>query len=106
MLTLIATYVNSKSLVNFRGEKILTVPAFETQMRNITLGCTVIMGRETFETSKLLNHRNYIVLTTNKQYKVSNPKVLVMHSPEEIMQYLEDKDIKHAYVIGGLKTLS
>lgn len=106
MLTLIATYDNSKSLVNFRGEKILTVPAFETQMRNITLGCTVIMGRETFETSKLLNHRNYIVLTTNKDYKVSNPKVLVIHSPEEIMQYLEDKDIKHAYVIGGAKTFS
>lgn len=107
LLTLIATYDNSRHLVNSMGEKILTVPKFEVEMRNITLGCTVIMGRETFEKqSSLLNHRNYIVLSTNKDYKVSNPKVKVMHSPEEIIQYLEDTDVKQAYVIGGAKTFS
>jgi len=107
MLTLIATYDNSRHLVNSLGEKILTVPKFDVEMRNITLGCTVIMGRETFEKqSSLLNHRNYIVLSTNKDYHVSNPKVKVMHSPEEIIQYLEDTDVKHAYVVGGAKTFS
>ena len=107
LLTLIATYDNSRHLVNSMGEKILTVPKFEVEMRNITLGCTVIMGRETFEKQpSLLNHRNYIVLSTNKEYKVSNPKVKVMHSPEEIIQYLEDTDVKQAYVIGGAKTFS
>lgn len=107
LLTLIATYDNSRHLVNSMGEKILTVPKFEVEMRNITLGCTVIMGRETFEKQpSLLNHRNYIVLSTNKDYKVSNPKVKVMHSPEEIIQYLEDTDVKQAYVVGGAKTFS
>lgn len=107
LLTLIATYDNSRHLVNSLGEKILTVPKFEVEMRNITLGCTVIMGRETFEKqATLLNHRNYIVLSTNKDYKVSNPKVKVMHSPEEIIQYLEDTDVKQAYVVGGAKTFS
>lgn len=107
LLTLIATYDNSRHLVNSMGEKILTVPKFEVEMRNITLGCTVIMGRETFEKqSSLLNHRNYIVLSTNKEYKVSDPKVKVMHSPEEIIQYLEDTDVKQAYVVGGAKTFS
>ena len=107
MLTLIATYDNSRHLVNSLGEKILTVPKFDVEMRNITLGCTVIMGRETFEKqSSLLNHRNYIVLSTNKDYHVSNPKVKVMHSPEEIIQYLEDTGVKHAYVVGGAKTFS
>lgn len=107
LLTLIATYDNSRYLVNSMGEKILTVPKFEVEMRNITLGCTVIMGRETFEKQpSLLNHRNYIVLSTNKEYKVSNPKVKIMHSPEEIIQYLEDTDVKQAYVIGGAKTFS
>ena len=107
MLTLIATYDNSRHLVNSMGEKILTVPKFETEMRNITLGCTVIMGRETFEKqSSLLNHRNYIVLSTNKDYKVSHPKVKVMHSPEEVIQYLEDSDVNNAYVLGGVKTFS
>lgn len=107
LLTLIATYDNSRHLVNSMGEKILTVPKFEVEMRNITLGCTVIMGRETFEKqSSLLNHRNYIVLSTNKDYRVSNPKVKVMHSPEEIIQYLEDTDVKQAYVVGGAKTFS
>lgn len=107
LLTLIATYDNSRHLVNSMGEKILTVPKFEVEMRNITLGCTVIMGRETFEKQpSLLNHRNYIVLSTNKEYKVSDPKVKVMHSPEEIIQYLEDTDVKQAYVIGGAKTFS
>lgn len=107
MLTLIATYDNSRHLVNSLGEKILTVPKFDVEMRNITLGCTVIMGRETFEKqTSLLNHRNYIVLSTNKDYHVSNPKVKVMHSPEEIIQYLEDTDVKHAYVVGGAKTFS
>ena len=107
MLTLIATYDNSRHLVNFEGEKILTVPKFETEMRNITLGCTIIMGRETFEKqSSLLNHRNYIVLSTNKDYRVSHPKVKVMHSPEEIIQYLDNTHVKHAYVLGGAKTFS
>lgn len=107
LLTLIATYDNSRHLVNLMGEKILTVPKFETEMRNITLGCTVIMGRETFEKQpSLLNHRNYIVLSTNKEYKVSDPKVKVMYSPEEIIQYLEDTDVKQAYVVGGAKTFS
>lgn len=107
LLTLIATYDNSRHLVNSMGEKILTVPKFEVEMRNLTLGCTVIMGRETFEKQpSLLNHRNYIVLSTNKNYKVSNPKVKVMYSPEEIIQYLEDTDVKHAYIVGGAKTFS
>lgn len=107
LLTLIATYDNSRHLVNSMGEKILIVPKFEVEMRNITLGCTVIMGRETFEKQPiLLNHRNYIVLSTNKDYKVSNPKVKVMHSPEEIIQYLEDTGVKQAYVVGGAKTFS
>lgn len=107
LLTLIATYDNSRHLVNLEGEKILTVPKFEVEMRNITLGCTVIMGRETFEKQpSLLNHRNYIVLSTNKEYKVSDPKVKVMYSTEEIIQYLEDTDVKQAYVIGGAKTFS
>ena len=107
LLTLIATYDNSRHLVNSMGEKILTVPKFEIEMRNITLGCTVIMGRETFEKQpSLLNHRNYIVLSTNKEYKVSDPKVKVMYSPEEIIQYLEDTDVKQAYVVGGAKTFS
>lgn len=107
LLTLIATYDNSRHLVNSMGEKILTVPKFEIEMRNITLGCTVIMGRETFEKQpSLLNHRNYIVLSTNKDYKVSDPKVKVMYSPEEIIQYLEDTDVKQAYVVGGAKTFS
>lgn len=44
LLTLIATYDNSRHLVNSLGEKILTVPKFDVEMRNITLGCTVIMG--------------------------------------------------------------
>ena len=107
LLTLIATYDNSRHLVNSMGEKILTVPKFEVEMRNITLGCTVIMGRETFEKQpSLLNHRNYIVLSTNKNYKVSDPKVKVMYSPEEIIRYLEDTDVKQAYVVGGAKTFS
>lgn len=107
LLTLIATYDNSRHLVNLEGERILTVPKFEIEMHNLTLGCTVIMGRETFEKQPtLLNHRNYIVLSTNKDYKVSNPKVKVMYSPEEIIQYLEDTDVKHAYVLGGAKTFS
>lgn len=107
MLTLIATYDNSRHLVNFEGEKILTVPKFDSEMRNITLGCTIIMGRETFEKqSNLLNHRNYIVLSTNKDYRVSHPKVKVMHSPEEIIQYLDDTHVKNAYVLGGAKTFS
>lgn len=107
MLTLIATYDNSRHLVNSMGEKILTIPRFEIEMRNITLGCTVIMGRETFEKqSRLLNHRNYIILSTNKDYKVSHPKVKVMHSPEEIIQYLADANINQAYILGGVKTFN
>lgn len=66
----------------------------------MTVSRTMIMGRKTFESlPKLLPGRRHIILTNNKDYRIDEGNVEVVHGIEELKPYIEAKE--EYYVIGG-----
>lgn len=67
----------------------------------------VVMGRKTLESlpgGHLLPNRKNIVLTTNrefgKRYEKEEGELVVLHSPEEVLTYIENEE-RAVFVIGG-----
>lgn len=61
---------------------------------------TMIMGRKTFESlPRVLPGRKHIILTSNKNYKASNPQVEAIYSMEDLQPYV--KSSEEYFVIGG-----
>ena len=70
------------------------------RFKELTTGHTIIMGRKTFESlGRVLPERKHIVFTQNRDYKVDNENVEIVHSLLQIQQYIESE--KEAFVIGG-----
>lgn len=67
---------------------------------NVTMNDVVVMGRKTYESipNRPLKNRVNIILTNNKSYEA--PGAIVLHSKEEIMEYVKDLD-KPVHIIGG-----
>lgn len=103
-LTAIVTMDNHHCISNHDDSRIMEIPEFEKKVRQQTLGCTIIMGRKTWERTKPLFNRTYIVLSKDKDYKpVQSPyyKVFVAHRLLEVLFILTKNDTKTAYVCGG-----
>ncbi|MCM8710203.1 dihydrofolate reductase [Clostridium sp. SYSU_GA19001] len=61
---------------------------------------TMIMGRKTFESlPKVLPGRKHIILTGNKDYKVNDSNIEVIHSIDELTPYINS--FEEYFVIGG-----
>ncbi|KPU43130.1 dihydrofolate reductase [Oxobacter pfennigii] len=61
---------------------------------------TMIMGRKTFESlPKVLPGRKHIVYTRDKNYKIDDPNVEIIHTIDEILPYA--KSDQEYFVIGG-----
>ena len=70
------------------------------RFKELTAGHTIIMGRKTFESlGRVLPDRKHIVFTQNRDYRVDNENVEIVHSLLQIQQYIESE--KEAFVIGG-----
>ena len=70
--------------------------------RQITLRGTktMIMGRKTFESlPKVLPGRKHIVLTQDKNYKVDDENVQIIHSKDDLIPYVNSDE--EYFVIGG-----
>ncbi len=64
-----------------------------------TMGKPIVMGRKTLESlPKLLPGRKHIVLT--RQNIDLNPEILVFHTKEEVLKYIEEYG-KEVMIIGG-----
>ena len=71
------------------------------RFKALTTGHPVIMGRKTFESiGKPLSNRENIIFTTNPDFNVESENVKVVHSIEDIKEYINNDDI-NAFVIGG-----
>ncbi len=71
------------------------MPADRRHFRRMTLGKPVVMGRKTFETLKSpLGKRLNIILTFNKNYRVTNhihrKSCVVVHSMDEVLDVAGD----------------
>lgn len=66
--------------------------------KNVTMGKEIVMGSKTFYSlPNLLPGRKHIVLTRKS---IEIPEVLVMHSKEELIEYLKEIK-KEVMIIGG-----
>lgn len=59
-----------------------------------------IVGRTTYEDVRGLPDRSFIVLSHSKSYEVNEGDVL-LHSVEEVLEYLRVNNIGTSFVIGG-----
>ena len=72
------------------------------RFKNLTTGHTIIMGRKTFESlGRVLPNRKHVVFTQNHNFKVDDVNVKIVHSLQDIQEYVEDKN--ENFVIGGEK---
>ncbi len=72
------------------------------RFKNLTTGHTIIMGRKTFESlGRVLPNRKHVVFTQNPNFKVDDVNVKIVHSLQDIQEYVEDKN--ENFVIGGEK---
>jgi dihydrofolate reductase/thymidylate synthase len=75
-----------------------------TNTKDATKQNAVIMGRKTWESiGKPLNNRLNIILTTNRNYVVTNSNVFVANNLYEAVNHCQDNDIENIYIIGGEK---
>lgn len=84
------------------GELLDMIPEDQKFFKEITSGKVVVYGRKTLESlpgSHPLKDRINIILSTNKDYEVKN--AIVMHSVEELLQYLNNFNSENIFVIGG-----
>lgn len=78
------------------------IPEDLQRFRRLTHGCTVVMGRKTFESiGKPLPHRNNIVISRNKSSVIdNNVKYLSMEKAMSLV-HAEKSDGKTVWIIGG-----
>ncbi len=75
------------------------IPSDMRRFRNITLGNTLAVGQKTYETfpNRTLPNRNFVVITLDKNYKVSDPeKHCIITDLNELKNYPTD-----LYISGG-----
>lgn len=103
-LSAVVTMDNYNCISDCNNEKIMEIPEFENKVRHQTLGCTIIMGRKTWERIVPLNNRTYIVLSSDKDYKPKTSphyKVFVANRFLEVFYILNRNNVKTAYIYGG-----
>ena len=84
------------------GDLLCHLPGELKYFKEKTVGKTVIMGRGTLESlpgKKPLPKRENIVISGNPDYAV--PGAVVLHSHEELFDYIRDKDSDEVMVLGG-----
>lgn len=84
------------------GDLLEKIPEDQKFFKEITSGKVVVYGRKTLESlpgKRPLKDRINIILSTNKEYTVENG--IVIHSVEELLQYLINFNSDNVFVIGG-----
>ena len=99
MLSIIVA--KGKNNVIGKDNKLLwKLPEDLKRFKQITSGHTIIIGRKTFESiAKVLPNRKHIIFTQNKDFKIDDENVKIVHSMLEIQEYIEDDN--ENFVIGG-----
>lgn len=82
------------------------LPADLQHFKETTMGQAILMGRKTFEgmNRRVLPGRTTLVLTRDKTYEVANDAVLVMTSPEAVLNWYHAQAAESAkalFITGG-----
>ncbi len=85
-----------------KGDLLFSLPPDMKFFRETTLGKVVVMGRGTLDSfpgGKPLKNRTNIVLTRDKNFEREG--AVVLHSKEEVLDYVSRFDSDDVYIIGG-----
>ena len=85
-----------------KGELLAHVSADMKFFKSKTVGNVVILGRKTLATfpgGKPLKDRENIIITTDKSFDKEG--AAVVHSIDELKEYIQQYDSDRLYVIGG-----
>lgn len=94
--------VDKNWAIGCKNSLLVRIPADQKFFRETTTGKVVVMGRRTLESfpnGQPLKNRVNIVLTHEKNYRVSG--AVVVHSLEELYEELSGYPDGDVYVIGG-----
>jgi dihydrofolate reductase len=82
------------------GQLLVHLPGDLKYFKEKTLGNTIIMGRETFDSmgGRLLPGRESVILSRNEKF---NPGCQVCKSLEETLEYIKDKPSEKVFIAGG-----
>lgn len=87
------------------GKLLWYIPKDLKHFKKMTLGCTVVMGRKTYESlPNALPHRENWILTRDESYIPKtrfNDKVRVFHSKEELLAEAHRLLKANIFIIGG-----
>jgi dihydrofolate reductase len=86
--------------IGYDGKLLVHLPGDLKYFKEKTLGNTIIIGRETFDSmgGKLLPNRETIILSRNPDLKLNCP---VLRSLDETLKYIEDRRSEEVFVSGG-----
>ena len=99
MLSVIVAIANN-NVIGKDNKLIWRLPEDLKRFKCMTMGKTIIMGRKTFESlGRVLPNRFHLVLTQNRNYKIENESVQVIHNIADLKQYITSKE--ECFVIGG-----
>ena len=88
--------------IGYKGQLLAHVSGDMKFFKSKTVGNVVILGRKTLETfpgKKPLKDRENIIITSNKDFTAEGASVV--HSVEELLEYVKKYDSDSLYVIGG-----
>ena len=87
------------------GQLLWHIPKDLKHFKKTTLGCTVVMGRKTYESlPNALPHRENWILTKDESYVPKqrfNDRVKVFHSKEELLAEADRLRKANIFIIGG-----
>ncbi len=99
MLTAVVAVANNNA-IGKDNDLLVKIPRDLKRFKDITTGHTMILGRKNFESlPRVLPNRHHIILTRNKDFKVEDDRVTVMHSINDLKPYIESKE--EYFVVGG-----
>ena len=99
MLSIIVAKAKN-NVIGKNNQLIWKIPDDLKRFKELTTNHTIIMGRKTFESlGRVLPNRFHIILSNDKNYKVSNENVKVINNVNELEKYIGDNE-EH-FVIGG-----
>lgn len=88
--------------IGYKGHLLAHISKDMKFFREKTVGNVVILGRKTLETfpgQKPLKDRENIIITSNKDFAADG--AYVVHSEEELLEYVKKYNSDSLYVIGG-----
>lgn len=99
MLSIIVSKAKN-NIIGKDNKLVWNLPNDVERFKNLTKNHTTIMGRKTFESMRdMLPNKENIIFTKNPDFKVDSDNVKIVHSIEDIKEYIDSEE--NVFVIGG-----